>query len=163
VPEVRLIDSDGVMVGIFKTTDALLKAQVKDLDLVEVSPQASPPVCKIVNFSKFRYEMERKEREVRKKQKISHVKEIRIRPRISEHDLKVKIKRAREFIDGGDKVQLTTMFSGREVQHKDLGIKVMDKIKESLSDIAVPEGKTSSLGTRLFLIFIPNKKKVKKI
>ncbi|MDR1401159.1 MAG: translation initiation factor IF-3 [Endomicrobium sp.] len=163
VPEVRLIDSDGTMVGVFKTTDALVKAQTRDLDLVEVSPQASPPVCKVINFSKFKYEMERKEREAKKKQRISHIKEIRIRSRISKHDLEIKIKRAREFIDGGDKVQLTTMFSGREIQHKDLGIKIMDRIKESLADIAVPEGKTSSMGARMFLIFIPNKKKVKKI
>ncbi|MDR2666248.1 MAG: translation initiation factor IF-3 [Endomicrobium sp.] len=163
VPEVRLIDSDGVMVGIFKTTDALVKAQTKDLDLVEVSPGASPPVCKIVNFSKFKYEIERKEREVRKKQKISHIKEIRIRPRISEHDLEVKVKRAREFINSGDKVQLTAMFSGREIKHKDLGIKIMNRIKESLADIAVPEANISSLGTRIFLIFVPDKNKLKKI
>ena len=158
VPEVRLVDSDGTMIGVVKTTDALARAQIKELDLVEVSPQASPPVCKIINFSKFKYEMEKKEKEAKKKQKVSHMKEVRIRPRIGEHDLEVKIKHARSFIDGGDRVQLTAMFSGREMRHKDLGIKIMDKIKEALSDIAETEGRISSMGTRVFLTLVPKKK-----
>jgi translation initiation factor IF-3 len=147
------------MVGIVKTSEALAKAQTKELDLVEVSPQANPPVCKIINFSKFKYDMERKEKEAKKKQKFSYLnlKEIRIRPRICEHDLEVKVKRAREFITGGDKVQLTAMFSGREIQHKDLGIKIMDKIKESLIDVAEPEGKAYSMGTRVFMTLVPKK------
>jgi translation initiation factor IF-3 len=146
------------MVGIVKTIDALARAQTKQLDLVEISPQASPPVCKIVNFSKFKYDMEKKEKEAKKKQKISHIKEIRIRSRIGGHDLEVKIKRAKEFISDGDKVQLTAMFSGREMQHKDLGIKIMDKIKEALSDITEPEGRTSSIGNRVFLTLVPKRK-----
>jgi translation initiation factor IF-3 len=145
------------MDGIVKTSEALAKARAKELDLVEISPQANPPVCKITNFSKFKYEIEKKEKEAKKKQKISHVKEIRIRPRIGERDLEVKIKRAREFVTGGDKVQLTAMFSGREMQHKDLGVKVMDKIKESLADVAEPEGRTSSMGNRVFMTLAPKK------
>jgi translation initiation factor IF-3 len=151
------------MVGIVKTSEALAKAQGKGLDLVEISPQANPPVCKIVNFSKFKYEMDKKEKEAKKKQKISHLKEIRIKPRIGEHDLEVKIKHAREFIAAGDKVQLTAMFSGREMQHKDLGIKIMDKIKESLVDVAEPEGRISSMGTRVFMTLVPQKKSKVKI
>jgi len=158
VPEVRLVDSGGIMIGVIKTADALAKAQAKGLDLVEISPQANPPVCRIINFSKFKYEMEKKEKETRKNQKTSHIKEVRIRSRISEHDLEVKIKHAREFIDGGDKVQLTALFSGREMQHKDLGIKIMDRIKESLADIACPEKKVYSMGTRIFLTLVPKKK-----
>ncbi|MCA6069654.1 MAG: translation initiation factor IF-3 [Endomicrobium sp.] len=158
VPEVRLVDSDGTMMGVVKTTDALARAQIKELDLVEISPQASPPVCKIVNFSRLKYEMDKKEKEAKKKQKISRTKEVRIRSRISAHDLEIKIKHARSFIDGGDKVQLTAMFSGREMQHKDLGIKIMDKIKEALSDIAETEGRISSMGTRVFLTLVPKKK-----
>ncbi|MDR0977920.1 MAG: translation initiation factor IF-3 [Endomicrobium sp.] len=157
VSEVRLIDSDGAMVGILKTSEALAKAQAEGLDLVEISPQANPPVCRIINFSKFKYEMEKKEKEARKKQKICHVKEIRIKPRIGEHDLEVKIKRAREFIAGGDKVQITAVFSGREMQHRDFGIRIMDKIKKSLADAAEPEGKTSSMGTRMFITLAPKK------
>ncbi|MDR0956753.1 MAG: translation initiation factor IF-3 [Endomicrobium sp.] len=156
--EVRLIDSDGEMVGILKIADALSRAQSKNLDLVEISPQAIPPVCKITNFSKFKYEMNKKEKEAKKKQKVSHIKEIRIRPRIGRHDLEVKIKHARGFIEDGDKVQLTAMFSGRELQHKDLGIKIMDRVKEALSDIAESEGKAFSMGNRIFLILVPKKK-----
>jgi translation initiation factor IF-3 len=159
---VRLIDSDGSQVGIVKTSEALSMAQVKSLDLVEISPQANPPVCKIINFSKFRYEVEKKEKEAKKKQKTVQVKEVRIRPRIGEHDLEVKIKHAREFIEDGNKVQLTAMFSGREMQHKELGIKIVDKIKEALSDIAETEGKSSSMGTRIFLTLAPKKKIVSK-
>ncbi len=158
MPEVRLVDFDGTMIGVIKTTNALAKAQAKDLDLVEISPQANPPVCRIINFSKFKYEMEKKEKEARKRQKISHVKEVRIRSRISERDLEVKIKHAREFIVGGDKVQLTALFPGREIQHKDLGIKIMDRIRESLADIACPERKVCSMGTRVFLTLVPKNK-----
>jgi translation initiation factor IF-3 len=157
VPEVRLVDSDGTMVGVVKTSEALMKAKEQELDLVEISPQANPPVCRIINFSKFKYEMEKKEKEAKKKQKNSHIKEIRIRPRIGDHDLEVKIKHAREFIVAGDKVQLTAIFSGREMQHKDLGMKIMDKIKESLTDVAEPEGRTSSMGTRVFMTLAPKK------
>jgi translation initiation factor IF-3 len=146
------------MIGVVKIADALSRAQSRDLDLVEISPQANPPVCKITNFSKFKYEMDKKEKEAKKKQKISHVKEIRIRPRIGKHDLEVKIKHARSFIESGDKVQLTAMFSGRELQHKDLGIKIMDRVKEALFDIAEPEGKTFSMGSRIFLVLVPKKK-----
>ncbi|MDR2067361.1 MAG: translation initiation factor IF-3 [Endomicrobium sp.] len=158
VPEVRLIDSDGTMLGIVKTVEALSKAQTLDLDLVEISPQASPPVCKIINFSKFKYEMDKKGKEAKKKQKVSHLKEVRVRPRIGEHDLEIKIKHARSFIEDGNKVQITVMFSGREMQHRDLGVKVMDKVKESLSDIVETEGGTSSMGTRMFLTLVPKKK-----
>jgi translation initiation factor IF-3 len=155
---VRLIDADGSQVGLISTAEALAKAQAQSLDLVEISAQASPPVCKIVNFSKFRYEIEKKGREAKKKQKVSKVKEVRIRPRIGEHDLEVKIKHARGFIEDGNKVQLTAMFSGREMQHKEIGLKIMERIQQTLSDIAEPEGRTSSMGTRVFLTLAPKKK-----
>ena len=158
----RLIDSDGNQMGIIKINDALSMAQAKGLDLVEISAMAKPPVCKIINFSKFKYETEKKEKEARKKQKISHLKEVRIRPRIGEHDLEIKIRNARKFIENGDKVQLTAMFSGREMQHKDLGIKIMDKIKDSLSDIAEPEGRISSMGNKVFLTLAAKKKAISK-
>ncbi|MDR2676515.1 MAG: translation initiation factor IF-3 [Endomicrobium sp.] len=163
VPEVRLIGSDGKMFGVLRLSDALSKAQSEGLDLVEISPHATPPVCKIINFSKFKYELEKKGKESRKKHKVLHVKEVRIRPRIGKNDLDIKIKRARHFITEGDKVCVTVMFSGREVQHRYLGNKIIDKIKDSLVDIASPEGKVSVIGTRLFLTFIPQKiKKTKK-
>jgi translation initiation factor IF-3 len=140
------------------TNEALAMARAKGLDLVEISPQTNPPVCKIVNFSKFRYEMEKREKESRKKQKVSQLREIRIRPRIAEHDLDVKIKHIRHFIEDGNKVQVTAVFAGREMQHKDLGMKVVEKIKESLSDISESEGKVSTFGNRVFIILAPKKK-----
>jgi translation initiation factor IF-3 len=157
-PEVRLIDSDGKMFGVVRLVDALSKARLCGLDLVEISPQAIPPVCRVVDFAKFKYELEKKTKENRKKQRVHQNKEIRIRPRISEHDLEIKIKRARGFVVSGSKVQITAVFSGREMQHKDLGVKVIDKIKESLSDIAESDGKISSIGNRVLSILIPKKK-----
>jgi translation initiation factor IF-3 len=156
--EVRLIDSDGTMMGVLKTVDALMRAQAKGLDLVEISPQAIPPVCKIISFTKFKYKFEKKEKGSKKRKKTSYIKEVRIRPRIEEHDLRVKINRARGFITNGYRVQLTAIFSGREMQYRDSGIKVIDKIKESLSDVAESEGSISSIGTRMFLILAPKKK-----
>jgi translation initiation factor IF-3 len=150
------------MLGVVNTSEALVKAHSEELDLVEISPRSNPPVCKIVNFSKFKYETEKKEKESKKKQKIFHVKEIRIRPRICNHDLEVKIKRARGFIAVGDRVQLTAIFSGREMQHKDLGIKIIDKIKESLADVAEPEGRTASMGTKVFMTLAPKRMVSKK-
>jgi len=158
VPQVRLIDDDGEQIGVVSTQAALEKAQGKGKDLVEISPDAKPPVCKIIDYKKFLYEMNKKEKEAKKKQKNSVVKEVRIRPRIGEHDLEVKIKRAKEFIEDGDKVQLTAMFSGREMQHKDLGIQILEKIKVTLADVADVEGRTSSMGNRVYMLLAPKKK-----
>ena len=144
--------------GVVSIQAALEKAQDQGKDLVEISPQATPPVCKIIDYKKFLYEMNKKEKEARKKQKNSQVKEVRIRPRIGEHDLEVKIKRAREFIEDGDKVQLTAMFAGREMQHKNLGIEILEKIKTALSDISDVEGRVSSMGNRVYMLLAPKKK-----
>jgi len=127
--------------------------------LIEISPQAKPPVCKIIDFSKFRYEIAKKEKEARKKQKNVQLKEVRLRTRIADHDLEVKLKRIRDFLEDGDKVQLTVMFSGREMQHKDLGLAVLEKVKEKVSDIATIEGRIASMGTRSFLTLNPKKNK----
>jgi len=127
--------------------------------LIEISPQAKPPVCKIIDFSKFRYEIAKKEKEARKKQKNVQLKEVRLRTRIADHDLEVKLKRIRDFLEDGDKVQLTVMFSGREMQHKDLGLAVLEKVKEKVSDIATIEGRIASMGTRSFLTLTPKKNK----
>lgn len=144
--------------GVVSTQIALEKAQAKGKDLVEISPQATPPVCKIIDYKKFLYEMKQKDKEARKKQKNVVVKEVRVRPRIGEHDLNVKIKHAREFLEDNDKVQLTAMFAGREMQHKDLGLQILEKIKTALSDIADVEGRVSSMGTRTYMLLAPKKK-----
>lgn len=158
VPQVRLIDEDGTQVGIKSIQEALALAQERGQDLVEIAPQANPPVCKVINFSKFRYEMEKKEREARKKQKTGQLKEVRIRPRIGEHDLEIKIKHAREFLSEQNKVQITVLFMGREMQHRDLGYALMEKVKERLSDIAdMEQSRPISMGNRMFLSLIPKK------
>lgn len=153
-----MIDEKGVQVGIVPTAEALARAQACGQDLIEISPQAKPPVCKIINFAKFRYELSKKEKEARKKQKNVQLKEVRLRTRIAEHDLEVKLKKIRNFLEDGDKVQLTIMFSGREMQHKDLGFAVLEKVKEKVSDIATIEGRIASMGTRSFLTLNPKKK-----
>jgi translation initiation factor IF-3 len=150
------------MIGIVSLNEALSKAKSVGLDLVEISAgfKGNVSVCKIINFSKFRYEKERKEKEIRKKQKNLQIKEIRIRPRISEHDLNIKIKCARDFISFGNKVQITIVFSGREIQHKELGNIVLEKIKSKLIDISNSELKNYSNNTsKIFLILSPKKHK----
>ncbi len=157
VPQVRLIDEDGTQVGIKPINEALALAQTRGKDLVEIVPQSTPPVCKVIDFSKFRYEQDKKEREARKKQKASQLKEVRVRPRIGEHDLEIKLKHAREFLLANDKVQITVMFMGREMQHRDLGMALINKIKISLADVADVEHNPSMLGNRLFLSLMPKK------
>ena len=157
VPQVRLIDIDGTQVGVTPIGEALKMAQEKGEDLVEIAPQANPPVCKITNYSKFRYDQEKRQREARKKQKTGHLKEVRVRPRIGEHDLEVKIKHAREFLMEQNKVQVTVMFMGREMQHRDLGMALAEKIKNSLADISDVERRPVMMGNRLFLSLVPKK------
>jgi translation initiation factor IF-3 len=157
VPQVRLIDEDGTQVGIKSINEALALAQQRGQDLVEIAPQANPPVCKVVNYSKFRYDQEKREREARKKQKTGQLKEVRVRPRIGEHDLEIKLKHAREFLQEHNKVQITVMFMGREMQHRELGMTLIHKIKETLSDVADVEHQPQMMGNRLFLALAPKK------
>ena len=152
-----MIDEDGTMVGIKTIGEAVALAQSRGKDLVEIVPQSVPPVCKVIDFSKFRYEQDKKEREARKKQKESQLKEVRVRPRIGEHDLAIKLKHAREFLLANDKVQITVMFMGREMQHRELGMALINKIKASLADISDVEHSPSLFGNRLFLNLMPKK------
>jgi translation initiation factor IF-3 len=158
VPQVRLIDEDGTQVGIKPIGEALQLAQTRGQDLVEIAPQANPPVCKVINYSKYRYEQEKKDREARKKQKTGQLKEVRMRPRIGEHDFEIKLKHAREFLSEQNKVQITVMFMGREMQHRDLGMALMQKVREKLSDIAdVENQRPITMGNRMFLSLVPKK------
>lgn len=156
--QVRLIDEDGTQVGIKHINEALALAQTRGKDLVEVAGTSTPPVCKIVNYSKFRYEQEKREREARKKQKTGQLKEVRIRPRIGEHDLEIKLKHAREFLMEHNKVQVTVLFMGREMQHRDLGYALISKVKALLADVGAPEqSNPSMMGNRMFVYFSPIK------
>src|SRR3954463_1002137 len=139
VPQVRLIDENGGQVGVVPTHQALQMARDKGLDLMEVSPNAQPPVCKICDYGKFKYEKKKKEHQARKKQTIIKVKEIQLRPQTEEHDLDYKFKNVREFILEGDKAKITIMFRGREITYVDQGFKMMKQLTELVKDIGIVE------------------------
>ena len=137
--QVRLVDEAGEQAGVVSIQDALARAEEVGLDLVEISPNAEPPVCKILDYSKYKYEQQKKAAEARKKQKVIEVKELKFRPNIDDHDYDVKIKAARRFLEAGDKVKITLRFRGREMAHLDLGMKVMARVREELADLAKVE------------------------
>jgi translation initiation factor IF-3 len=126
---VRLIDQDGEMVGVLSTRDAIARAYAVGLDLVEISPNAEPPVAKILDYGKFKYEQQKKRNEARKKQKIVEIKEVKVRPNIDENDYQVKLRAMKSFIGEGDKVKVTLRFRGREMAHQELGVKVLERIR----------------------------------
>jgi translation initiation factor IF-3 len=126
---VRLIDQDGEMVGVLSTRDAIARAYAVGLDLVEISPNAEPPVAKILDYGKFKYEQQKKRNEARKKQKIVEIKEVKVRPNIDENDYQVKMRQMKNFIEEGDKVKVTLRFRGREMAHQELGVKVLERIR----------------------------------
>ena len=129
VPQVRLIDQDGEMMGVMSARDAMLKAFAVGLDLVEISPNADPPVCKILDYGKFKYEQQKKRNEAKKKQKVIEIKEIKVRPNIDENDYQVKMRAMKSFIEEGDKVKVTLRFRGREMAHQDIGVRVLERIR----------------------------------
>lgn len=134
VPQIRLIDQDGEMQGVMTAREALVRAYDVGLDLVEISPNAVPPVCKILDYGKYKYEQQKKANEARKKQKVVEIKEIKVRPNIDDHDYDVKMRQMKGFIEEGDKVKVTLRFRGREMAHQDLGVKVLDRIRGELAE-----------------------------
>ena len=150
--EVQLIDEQGEKKGVVKLNDALDLAYEKKLDLVLVAPNAQPPVCKIMNYGKYKFEQAKREKEAKKKQKVLEVKEIRITPNIEQHDFEFKVKNARKFIEDGNKVKITVRFRGRELNYVKLGEEVLQKFIEELSDISVPEKKPILEGKNMFII-----------
>src|SRR3546814_9598195 len=131
---VRLVGADGEMIGFVHIRDALRAAEEAGLDLVEVSPNAEPPVCKILDYGKYKYEIQKKKNEARKKQKVIDVKEIKLRPNIDDNDYNVKMRNARRFIEEGDKVKVTMRFRGREMAHQDLGMDVLVRVRDELDE-----------------------------
>ncbi|MAM43217.1 MAG: translation initiation factor IF-3 [Candidatus Marinimicrobia bacterium] len=150
--KVRLIDVDGEQLGVVLTSDALDRAEEFGLDLMEVAPNSDPPVCKIVNYGKLKYEEKKKLQNSKKKQHVIKVKEIRFRPRIGEHDLMTKVNMGRKFLDEGFKLKITLMFRGRELARIDLGKDVMNKVLEKLSDVAEIEKDNPLEGRRMSVI-----------
>ncbi len=155
--EVQLITETGEKIGIVSINEALAKAEEKDLDLVLVSPNANPPVCKIMNYGKYKFEQAKKEKEAKKKQKILEVKEIRITPNIEEHDFEFKAKNIRKFLNDGNKVKITVRFKGREVNNSKMGEKVLEKFIEKLEDISTVEGKPKLEGRNMFIMLATKK------
>lgn len=159
--QVRLIDTDGTQIGIVSIDEALKRAQERRLDLVEISPSSNPPVCKILDYSKFKYEQAKRLKET-KKHRGGQLKEIRLRPHIGEHDLEVKLRHIREFLEEKNKVRITIMFMGREMTHLELGQVLYEKIKTRLSDIGEFPDSPNMLSNRMVFIIEPIKHKTAK-
>ena len=143
------------MVGVVPLREALIMAEEAGLDLVEISPNASPPVCKILDFGKFKYELQKKESEARKKQKVIEVKEIKLRPGIDEHDYQVKMRSVHRFLEEGDKVKVTMRFRGREMVHQELGMKVLDRVRAELDALAKVEQWPRLEGRQMIMVMAP--------
>jgi len=160
--EVRLIDQDGKMIGVVPILQALRIAEEKGLDLVEISPNANPPVCKILDYRKFIYEQQKREKTQRKQQSSQEMKELRFTWRTAEHDFNFKVRHAREFLEEGNKVKATVMFRGREIAHREVGEELLSKFVESLSDIAKIDTPIKLDGKRMSVILTLDKSKAKK-
>ncbi|SMF83071.1 bacterial translation initiation factor 3 (bIF-3) [Azospirillum oryzae] len=152
---VRLVGADGEMIGVVSLRDALLAAEDAGLDLVEIAPQAEPPVCKILDYGKFKYEAQKKANEARKKQKIIEVKEIKLRPNIDDNDYDVKMRSARRFLEEGDKVKVTLRFRGREMAHQDLGMNVLVRVRDELEALAKVEQMPKLEGRQMVMVLAP--------
>jgi translation initiation factor IF-3 len=152
VREVRVVSSTGEQLGIMQTRDALRTAMEQQLDLVEVAPTAKPPVCRIMDFGKFKYEQQKRDKEAKKKQKVVTVKEVKLRPNIEEHDFNVKLKNAQRFLEDGDKVKVTIMFRGRELSHPELGKQILVKMANILKDMVTVEREPKLEGKNMIMI-----------
>jgi translation initiation factor IF-3 len=157
VPEVRLIGEDGKQVGVVKTEEALAYAQERDLDLVEVAPDARPPVCRVLDYSKYRYEQAQKQKAARKHQQQITVREIKFRPKIAQNDYDTKKGHVTRFLLGKDKVKITIMFRGREVTHPERGTALLDRLADELADIAVIEQAPAQDGRNMTMLLAPSK------
>jgi translation initiation factor IF-3 len=157
VPEVRLIDENGQQVGIMRTSEALRQAQDRDLDLVEVAPDAKPPVCRILDYSKYKYEQNQKQKAARKHQQQINVREIKFRPKIAQHDYDTKKGHVERFLKGRDKVKVTIMFRGREMAHPERGEMILNRLAEDLGDLAIVEQRPQQDGRNMTMMLAPQK------
>ena len=155
VPQVRLIDQDGEMMGVMSARDAMLRAFAVGLDLVEISPNADPPVCKILDYGKFKYEQQKKRNEAKKKQKVIEIKEIKVRPNIDENDYQVKMRAMKSFIEEGDKVKVTLRFRGREMAHQEIGIRVLERIRTEMDPTSKVEQMPRMENRQMVMVLSP--------
>lgn len=154
-PQVRLIDQDGEMQGVMSAREALIRAYDVGLDLLEISPNAVPPVVKILDYGKYKYEQQKKANEARKRQKVVEIKEIKVRPNIDDHDYDVKMRQMKDFIGEGDKVKVTLRFRGREMAHQDLGLKVLDRIRTELAETTKVESMPRLENRQMIMVLAP--------
>ena len=154
-PQVRLIDQDGEMQGVMSARDAWLRAQAVGLDLLEISPNADPPVVKILDFGKFKYEQQKKRNEAKKKQKVIEIKEIKVRPNIDENDYQVKLRAMKSFIEEGDKVKVTLRFRGREMAHQEIGIRVLERIRNEMDPVTKVEQMPRMENRQMVMVLSP--------
>ncbi len=160
MPEVRLIDEEGRQVGVVRTAEALNMAREREVDLVEVAAQASPPVARLMDFGRFKYEQSKKEREAKKHQQNVQLREVRMKPKIDDHDVDFKTRTAAKLLKQGDKVKVTVMFRGREITHPQIGKALLDRVLRSLEDIAMLEKDAMLEGRHMTIILAPDKKKM---
>jgi len=155
VPQIRCIGPDGEQIGVITTKEAMIRAQKAGLDLVEIAPQAQPPVCRIMDYGKYRYEQSKKEKEAKKHHHATKVKEIQFHPNVGDHDYQTKLRHAREFLEEGHRVKVGLFFRGREHAHKDLGFDLLNRVIEDCAEFAAPEQMPKFLGRNLFMLLSP--------
>jgi translation initiation factor IF-3 len=161
--EVRVIDDDGKMLGVFGVPEAIKLAEERSLDLIEIAPTANPPTCKIMDYGKYKYEQKKKAHEARKNQTIITIKELQLRPRTEQHDLDVKLRHARRFLEDGDKTRIALRFRGRELAHQEIGQELLRRVMDSLKDIAVVETPPKMEGKQMFVLLAPDPVKLKEL
>ncbi|ADU63031.1 translation initiation factor IF-3 [Pseudodesulfovibrio aespoeensis Aspo-2] len=154
----RVVDEDGEQLGVLDTRDALDRAKEKGLDLVEVAPNADPPVCKIMDYGKFKYQQQKKLQEAKKKQTVIKIKEVKFRPKTDEHDYQTKLNKILQFLDDGDRCKVTVFFRGREIVHKDRGLKMLERVVTDTVDVAKVESRPMSEGRTMTMMLAPVKK-----
>ncbi len=157
-PEIRVIDENGVQLGIMAPSEALRLARERDLDLVEVAPNAKPPVCRFLDFGKYQYEQAKRERQAHKTQKQIEVKEVRLRPKTGEHDFQVRVRQARKFLESGAKVKVRVRFRGREIRHPEVAAEMLSEFAQELADVGEIEIKPNLEGRSLLMVLAPRRK-----
>ncbi|MDY0094607.1 MAG: translation initiation factor IF-3 [Candidatus Vecturithrix sp.] len=161
-PELRVVGPDGEQLGILSRDAALNKARELGLDLVEVAPTADPPVCKVMDYGKFRYQQQKRAHEAKKKQTVIQIKEVKVRPKIDEHDFQFKLNHVKRFLEGGDKAKISVVFRGREIVHKDLGQKLIDRFLEATQEIAEVESPAKMEGRNMTVVLVTKSQKSEK-
>jgi len=155
---VRLIGLEGEQLGIVKLAEAFRLSEEADVDLVEIAPNASPPVCRLMDYGKFKYQEQKRQAEARARQKIIHIKEVKFRPVTDDGDYQVKLRNLRRFLDDGDKAKVTLRFRGREMAHQELGMRVLERVRDDLADVAQVEAMPKLEGRQMIMVIAPRKK-----